>query len=361
MSAFEKAKLVWELRWNPDWVTAVSFLGDTRRLVAGNRLGEMLEWELPDQLNPAVEAPDPARRYLGHENAITKLIATKDGKALYSASYDHTIRRWNVHAKPKGEGKVTLNAGTLYRQQFRRSGKKEEPIECTVAVSDKSEILGGHEEWINALTMSDDETLLVSGDDAGKVIIREQVSGQELRSWKVEGWVHALALSPDNKRAVISERRPLVFNSSQRWGLRLWDAEKGESTKDLSEDYKKMYLSALAWSPDGKTIVVGRGEDDDGKIWLVDADGKQRKELTPFHKYGVTEFAFHPDGKHLFSAGRDTVVRVWDFKEGKLVKELGKPRGGQFKDWIHAIAFNHDGTLLAAADMAGQVNLWQLS
>ena len=55
------------------------------------------------------------------------------------------------------------------------------------------------------------------------------------------------------------------------------------------------------------------------------------------------------------------MIRIWDYREGKLFKELGKPRDRQFKDWIHTISLNHDGTLLAAADMAGQVNLWRLT
>ena len=126
-----------------------------------------------------------------------------------------------------------------------------------------------------------------------------------------------------------------------------------------------MYLSALAWSPDGKTIVVGRGEEAEGKIWLLNAaaadTGKSRKELSPVHQYGVTDFIFHPDGQHLISSSRDTVIRIWNLQDGKLVKELGNPRGGQFKDWIHAIDLSPDGTLLAAADMAGQVNIWHLA
>jgi WD40 repeat protein len=174
--------------------------------------------------------------------------------------------------------------------------------------------------------------------------------------------VHALAVSPDATRAALSERRPLVFDAASRRVFRLWDIAKAEVTADLSKDFSKMYLPALAWSPDGKTILVGRGEEAEGKIWLLDAaTGKKRKELSPIHQYGVTDFIFHPDGEHFLSAGRDTVIRIWNLKDGKLVKELGKPRGGQFKDWIHAIDLTPDGTLLAAADMSGQVNIWHLA
>jgi len=58
---FENAKLVWELRWDVDWVTAVQFIGNSRRVVAGNRRGNMMEWELPEKLEG--DAPDPVRFY----------------------------------------------------------------------------------------------------------------------------------------------------------------------------------------------------------------------------------------------------------------------------------------------------------
>jgi WD40 repeat protein len=74
--------------------------------------------------------------------------------------------------------------------------------------------------------------------------------------------------------------------------------------------------------------------------------------------YGATDLVFHPDGKHLLSAGRDTTVKIWSVPDGKLVKELGRPRGGQFKDWFHAVAVSPNGRRIAAADMAGQVQVW---
>jgi WD40 repeat protein len=356
---FEKSKLVWELKWDADWVTAVQFLGDSRRVVAGNRLGQMMEWELPGKLED--EAPQPLRQLTGHTNAITRLRCTNDGRTLYSASYDHTVRQWDTAAKSEGEAKLTLNAGAVYRRSLRRSGPKVEPTECAVAVQPNSKVMADHKEWITVMLFSADEKQLITGDDGGQVVFRDRASGKEQQRLSIDGWVHAVALSPDTKRAAISERRPLVFDSGTRRAFRLWDVAKAKSTADLSKDFSKMYLTALAWSPDGETIIVGRGEEAEGKIWLLDAKtGKKRKELSPIHRYGVTDFIFHPDGKHFLSTGRDTVIRIWNIKEGKLVKELGKPRGGQFKDWIHALDLTPDGQLLAAADMAGQVNIWHL-
>ena len=171
-----------------------------------------------------------------------------------------------------------------------------------------------------------------------------------------------MALAPDAKQALISERKPLVFDSGRQAAVNLWNVEKGELIKALAADYKDMFIGSAAYSPDGKLIAIGRGGEAaglNGKIWLLDAaDGKKIKELSPPHQDGVTDLVFHPDGKHLLSSGRDTVVRIWNTADGKMVKELGKPRGGQFKDWICAVSISADGQCVAGGDMAGAVFVW---
>ena len=75
---------------------------------------------------------------------------------------------------------------------------------------------------------------------------------------------------------------------------------------------------------------------------------------------GLTDIVFSPDSKYVLSRGRDAVVRVWNVADGKRVEEMGTPRGGQFKNWIHAVAVSPDARWAAAADMAGQVQMWSL-
>src|SRR5947209_5306489 len=98
--SFTRARLVWSLPWDADWVTAVCFLGSTRKLAAGNNRGDVLLWDLPDKL--AGDAPRPVRRLAGHDNCVSRLVATSDGRWLYSASYDHTLRAWDMQAEAKG-------------------------------------------------------------------------------------------------------------------------------------------------------------------------------------------------------------------------------------------------------------------
>ena len=358
---FDKAALAWTLPWDADWVTAVSFVGATRKVVAGNSLGQILLWELPEKAGSPT--PKPLRRLDGHTNVVSRLLSTPDG-TLISASYDHSIRYWDVNAPTTGSDSLVLNATTIADLKRRRASKLPAPIEVKVELQGSARLLEGHREWVTGMVLGRDGKLLVSGDDGGEVIFWDRPAGKELRRWKAGAWVYALALSPDEKQVLVTERVPLVFDSGRREGVKLRDAQTGDVQRDLSKDYKGMHIAAATYAPDGKLLVIGRGGEVDGtngKVFLIDpATGKKVRELTPGHLNGATDLAFHPDGKHLASAGRDTLVRIWDPATGKLVKELGKSRGGQFKDWIHAVSFSADGRWLAAADMAGAVQIWSL-
>ena len=143
-----------------------------------------------------------------------------------------------------------------------------------------------------------------------------------------------------------------------------WEIETGKMKVDLTKEITGG-MSAVAYSPNGKRLAMCRGnieqEGPTGKVTLLDpSTGKKIREFTPGHSRGANDIAFHPDGKHLFSAGRDQLVKIWQLEDGKLVRDLGKFAERGY--WITSISISPDGRLLAAADdSTRQVVIYTLS
>jgi WD40 repeat protein len=388
-----KAKLRFQLTFEGSWPTAVAFLNNGR-LAAGNQLGQLLVWALPAsppefKAAPKAErqAPNvwPARRLDGHTNEITRLAATPDGKRLVSAGLDRTVRIWPADGPASGKAQVDLDADTRKREA-RRTGKKDAPAATvTVETQTAGDVLDAHKEWVYALGMSGDGRRIITGDAAGRTVVWDLTTLKPVAQWAGHpwNWVVAAALSPDGKTALVSENRYKRDDFDVPGpALKLWDVDTGKEKLDLlkvqfpkfdaaergygpSQTWRKFVangLIATAYSPDGKLVAVGQGgETDTGRVHLLDAATGKLVRTVSGHLNGVTDVRFTADGSHVLSAGRDTCVRVCRVADGKEVAVLGSPRGGQFKDWLSAIALSPDERLLAAADIAGLVHVWDVA
>jgi len=388
-----KPTLRYQLTFEGSWPCAVAFVGP-RRLAAANQLGNIFIWDLPEKppefkADPKAErqAPNvwPTRRLDGHTNEVTRLIMTPDGKHLVSASLDHSVRVWPLNGAVAGKADVLLDEDARKREA-RRTGKKDTSTapSATVETQTACEVLEGHAEWVYALGLSGDGKRLVSGDAASKVIVWDFVARKPLSQWSGHpwNWIAAAALSPDGKTAFVSENRYKRDDFDVPTpGLKLWDAATGKETLDVlkvqfpkynasdrsyggSQVWRKFVANGLicvAYSPDGKLLAAGQGgETDTGKVHLHDAEtGKLVRDVAS-HQYGITDLMFSSDSKHVISVGRDTCVRICQVSDGKEVAVLGAPRGGQFKDWLSAVALSPDEQWVAATDIAGSVQVWQL-
>jgi RNA polymerase sigma factor (sigma-70 family) len=133
--------------------------------------------------------------------------------------------------------------------------------------------------------------------------------------------------------------------------VQLWDAETGTLQRTL--DTGKAGPWSMAFSPDGKTLVVGIQKGDGaGEVSLWDvATGDRRHTLTQVDF--VTAVACSPDGRRVASSGGGDLVRIWDIATGELLVSLPGTKGGS-----RSVAFSADGRLVAAAGADGKVRLW---
>lgn len=391
-------KLKYELTFEGSWPTAVTFLDSSHRIAAGNQDGLLYVWDLPEtppeimkpegdrEKQPAAPNIAPARRLDGHTNAISRLLFDSKRRQIISSSFDRTIKYWPVDASSTGTASVVLDSQSR-AERFKRN-KKDEILSAPgvdVATYAASRSLDVHQDWIHTLGANGDFSRLISGDASAEVMVWDTERGEPLTKWKGHpwNWIVGARLSADGSMAIVSEFRYKRDDFDiPTAGFRLFRTSDGSEVLDIlqvqfpklkaadtsygnGQIWKKFVadgLVALAFSPDGKLIAAGQGgETDTGKAHLIETEtGKLIRDVSG-HQYGMTDLCFSRDGKLLFTAGRDTCVRVVQVEDGKELAVLGSPRGGQFKDWISSISLSPDETHLAASDIAGHIAVWQLN
>lgn len=255
----------------------------------------------------------------GHAAPVTAVVAA--GTTFASAGADGKVLVWRL---PDDRILHTLNAGGVVR----------------------------------ALAVAPGGKMLASAGDDGTLQLWDPATGKP--GTKLTGptdWQLALAFSPDGKT---------LAAGGYDGKLRVWDVAGGKRTlkvealpplpantpKDAPLRSANV-VSALAYSPDGKTIALGGSE---AAIHLFQAaDGKLMRSL-PGHTSSVSALVFHPSGTLLVSASKDRTLRLWNPATGQMIKALEGHTA-----WVQGVAFMAQGTRLASVGADQTVRLWDLT
>ena len=112
------------------------------------------------------------------------------------------------------------------------------------------------------------------------------------------------------------------------------------------------YLLSVAWSPDGRMLAVGGG---DQAVWLLTPSGEELFCLAG-HQGAISSLAFFTDGQRLVSGAADNTVRLWDCISQREIRCLD---GHQ--ETVKSLVISADGSQIASCSNDATLRLWNLN
>jgi WD40 repeat protein len=292
----------------------------------------------------------------GHSATASNLAFTPDGKELISASFDHTIRFWNVKTGElarvlrlpvyagSGAGKLALAPDGQLLAVSLVNSRKEFCLALMALPEDGAlRLLTGHTDGIWCLAFSSDGKKIASGSRDKTARIWDVQSGRCLHTLSGHAApVSAVAFSPDGKRLASCS-----FDSTGR----IWEVETGREEAVLKDSENSTSMCSIAWSPDGKTIATG-SLGTALRLWAPDGTLLKRHADLPTAR----SIHFSKDSKSVLFAG-DLRVRgghLFDLEKEQI--RASRPLQGGFS-W--AAVLSPDERLAAAAGGLGEdLYLW---
>jgi WD40 repeat protein/tRNA A-37 threonylcarbamoyl transferase component Bud32 len=213
----------------------------------------------------------------------------------------------------------------------------------------------GHRQPVNAVAVSPDGRLLLSGSNDKTARLWDLATGKEVR--RFEGHpenILTVAFSPDGRRALTAGGGGL--RKEGKWqatdfSIRLWDVATGREIRRLLGHTKEVW--SATFTPDGRGVLSGSA---DTTVRLWDAETGQVRQTLRGHEAAVFSVACSRDGRSALSGGADKTMRLWDLETGQEIRRFGGHTGT-----VRSVLFARDGRWALSGAEDKSVRLWDVA
>ncbi|MBD2527102.1 WD40 repeat domain-containing protein [Nostoc sp. FACHB-133] len=169
--------------------------------------------------------------------------------------------------------------------------------------------LSGHTAPVRALTLSASGQVLASGSDDKTIKLWNATTGALL---------HTLTGHGEGIKSIVftSDEQTLISTSFDNT-IKFWNTQTGKEIRTISE---KTGVKAMLLTLDGQTLISGSGDN------TIKFRNLKTRKIDRILKAETTALAISPDGKTLLSGGENGGrIRVWSLVTGKQIGSFTPP------------------------------------
>jgi serine/threonine protein kinase len=237
-------------------------------------------------------------RLSGHGDPVRTVAFAPDGQSVASSSSDGTTKLWHLPTRKLRKSVERANVGSL---AFSTDG--QQLIGSTKNAMNTWQVSSGELldrssipfDRFPAITTRPQHSTLLVGRLDGHLVQWNATTGESVALPQVKG-DRLIATSADGQTLVTADTE-----------IEVWEVQTGKAIRTLEKDNLKK-IAAVAVSADGKLLASSMGtENGTLRLWEIKTGNLLREEPASF----VSAIAFSLDGKTLISGERDGSIGVW--------------------------------------------------